>query len=57
MYKTARGIITEIKPVFVSDVLSDVIGVISKYSAEGAILPTLSSTCVFSKADYLICFL
>jgi len=57
VYKTALGIIMEIKPVFVSDVLSDVIGVISKYSAEGAILPTLSSTCVFSKADYLICFL
>ena len=46
MYKTARGIITEIKPVFVSDVLSDVIGVIRTYSAEGAILPTLS-TCLF----------
>ena len=43
MYKTALGIIMEIKPVFVSDVLSDVIGVISKYSADSALSNCQSS--------------
>ena len=37
-------------PVFLSDVLNDVIGVTSNYSAAMAILPRLT-TCVFSKAE------
>jgi len=43
-------------PVFLSDVLSDVIGVLSKYIADipiaKAILPRLT-TCVFSKTENL----